>query len=524
MPHAFMMSPGRPGKESILASMLLIAALLLSGVVAWVSIQSARERRSATERSLHDHAEIAAHMLAARTYRELASTATQVIATWRPHRTPVLPPTLICPKGNVHFEAPPQSPLMLGGPPASPSQVRFLTDSLLRNNQGERLLREAHIRLRYVQNPQDLSEGYFIFQRDGVIGVQVCLRDPTMWLRLLQAGPVLPTSITGDLTTDSLLSVAVVAGGQRISAPYESHTSGKFTASALVGADLFGDLAVEVTLKPTLVQRLMARRLPVERTSFILTLLGLSAVLIVVALIHLRREFRLISARSAFIANVSHELRTPLSQILLFTELLSLDRFQTREEQHRAISIIDQEARRLIRLVENVLQFSRAESTRTPLSRVRLDLATHIATTLDLFRPIADAQHCHVLLSVPPGLSCLGDGAAMRQIMLNLLDNAVKYGPPGQVIRITAKAVEEKVRILVEDQGPGIPTSDRERVWEGHYRLPRDAEGPATGTGLGLAVVRTLVRELGGEATVESATGGGARFVIDLPASPQAGA
>ncbi len=107
------------------------------------------------------------------------------------------------------------------------------------------------------------------------------------------------------------------------------------------------------------------------------------------------------------------------------------------------------------------------------------------------------------------------DDDAIRQVVLNLLDNAAKYGPDGQTIRV---AVDRGVRIVVEDEGPGIPARQRERIWRRYARLPRERERAIAGAGIGLAVVRDLVRLHGGRAWCESAEGGGARFVVEVPA------
>jgi signal transduction histidine kinase len=111
------------------------------------------------------------------------------------------------------------------------------------------------------------------------------------------------------------------------------------------------------------------------------------------------------------------------------------------------------------------------------------------------------------------------DEGALRQMLLNLLDNGVKYGPEGQTVTIGSEAVLDRVRVWVQDQGPGVPAGDRERVWDRFWRLERDRGTAVAGTGIGLSVVRELASLHGGRAWVETAPGGGARFVLDLPAA-----
>jgi signal transduction histidine kinase len=109
------------------------------------------------------------------------------------------------------------------------------------------------------------------------------------------------------------------------------------------------------------------------------------------------------------------------------------------------------------------------------------------------------------------------DRDALRQILLNLLDNAVKYGPAGQTITVSSEVVGDRARISVEDQGPGIPHVDRLRVWEPYVRLNRDVESATGGSGIGLSVVRELVTLHGGRTRAEGGPSGGARVVIELP-------
>ena len=111
----------------------------------------------------------------------------------------------------------------------------------------------------------------------------------------------------------------------------------------------------------------------------------------------------------------------------------------------------------------------------------------------------------------------------MRQIVLNLLDNALKFGPPGQTVRLVVERVDDRACIAVEDEGPGIPEVDRGRIWSPYVRLRRERNASQEGSGIGLAVVRELTLLHGGTSSVEESSGGGARFVVELPlAAPTA--
>lgn len=221
--------------------------------------------------------------------------------------------------------------------------------------------------------------------------------------------------------------------------------------------------------------------------------------------------------RAGFTAAVSHELRTPLAQIRLFAETLLLDRIRTPEERRRSLEIIDQEARRLTQLVENTLQFSRAERGAAALDREPQDVARLVRLTVESFAPLAGARQARLTAEVPETLTAAVDEGAFRQILLNLLDNAVKYGPAGQEVRVTLTSESNQVRLAVEDEGPGIPERDRERVWQRFVRLDRDRETPAAGAGIGLSVVRDLVSLHSGRAWIEEGATGGCRFVVSIP-------
>jgi signal transduction histidine kinase len=214
---------------------------------------------------------------------------------------------------------------------------------------------------------------------------------------------------------------------------------------------------------------------------------------------------------------VTHELRTPLAQIRWFAELLHLGKLRTEDERVRSAQIIDQEARRLTYLVENVLNFSGAEKGVTRVSPALTDLDHEIRGALELFAPLARARRSTVVARLEAATAVPLDRGAFRQILLNLLDNAVKYGPAAQTITVGSELAGDRARIWVEDEGPGIPHDDRQRVWEPYVRLNRRAETGTGGSGIGLSVVRELVMLHGGRARAEGAPGGGARFVVELP-------
>ena len=229
----------------------------------------------------------------------------------------------------------------------------------------------------------------------------------------------------------------------------------------------------------------------------------------------IRREQQLVRARSDFVSSVSHELRTPLTQIRMFAETLLLDRVRSPGERQRSLEIIDREARRLTNLVENVLRFSREERGEDRIDTQARDVVPLVRRLLADFEPLV-AGRARLKATVPDRAIARVDEEALHQILLNLLDNAVKYGPDGQEVRLGVSIEGPRVVFSVEDEGPGIPEAERRRVFERYYRLPRDRRSPVAGTGIGLAVVRDLARLHEGEARVEPSLLG-ARLVLEVP-------
>lgn len=232
-----------------------------------------------------------------------------------------------------------------------------------------------------------------------------------------------------------------------------------------------------------------------------------------------RRLEELDRAKSSFVAVASHELRTPLTALQGFSEILAARRLPA-DEVRRLAGIMRGEARRLGRIVNDLLDLSRMERGLAPaLRREPVAVETMIADVADLFRR-GSATH-PIVVGYEAGLPRVdADPDALERILTNLVSNAMKYSPPGRLVRIRARAAAGggSVEIEVEDQGAGIAGDALARIFEPYYRAP-DAEGTARGTGIGLAVVKSLVEAHGGSIRVESTPGVGTRVVFSLPAT-----
>jgi len=331
---------------------------------------------------------------------------------------------------------------------------------------------------------------------------------------------LLPLTPAERIPNDSLLSVVLREGGRTRFLATSQTFEPRYAASIPFEA-VAGITAVAVALNPTLAPRVLIGGVPTSRLPLLVTLLALSALLLTATILLAWRAMELARARSEFVASVSHELRTPLAQVLLFGETLSLGRMTTRREVRRAADIIVGETRRLMQLVDNVLLLGRRDRGDAKRPAEPVSLGPVVRDVIASFTPLAAAADVTVRVGRLEECVVLADRAELRQLLLNLLDNAVKYGPRGQTVLVGLTRIgdgnEGRARIWVEDEGPGIPEPDRQRVWEPFVRLVRDDETEVAGSGIGLAVVHQIVERHGGTARVEAAPGGGACIVIELP-------
>jgi signal transduction histidine kinase len=236
----------------------------------------------------------------------------------------------------------------------------------------------------------------------------------------------------------------------------------------------------------------------------------------VIAVMQIRRESELAEMRADFVANVSHELRTPLAQIRLYLETLRLGRASTAAQRDWSLNHIERESTRLGYLVENVLRFSRVGRVEAPPMTV-VNVADEVTRIATEFRPLAVTRRAEIVVETQdtPPIQLRPD--ALQRIVVNLLDNAVKYGPAGQTVRVKVEMIPGKIRIAVSDEGEGVRESERESIWRAFARGA--GANVAPGSGIGLTIVRDVATQHGGRAWVEVAPNGGALFVVTLPAS-----
>ncbi|MBX6330466.1 MAG: HAMP domain-containing histidine kinase [Gemmatimonadaceae bacterium] len=328
---------------------------------------------------------------------------------------------------------------------------------------------------------------------------------------------VLPPLLTGWAPNDSLLSVLVAdslghilfQSGKQYASPYRSNV---YMDTPL------GHLRIFISVRPSTERAILVGGVPESRVPLLLGIFLGTALLTVLTFLQLRAELDMARQRANFAASVSHELRTPLAQILLFAETVRLGRAPSEERRHHAVDVIIREARRLMRLVENVLHVARAGRGAAPVTLEWFVVRHVVAETVEELAPLAREAGSEIALEpIEAGMLVNADPAAVRQMLLNVLDNAVKYGTKRQTIHVGAHFAAGLVYLWVDDEGPGVAAADRGRIWKPFVRLERVNRPGVTGAGIGLAVVRELVTAQRGRAWVERGTRGGARFIIALP-------
>lgn len=331
----------------------------------------------------------------------------------------------------------------------------------------------------------------------------------------LNLAPVLPRSLTHDDSLDAGIG-AVIRDSLGVLAARGPIDSARFTAVEPLGP-MFGSLEVEVRIAESLAPSLVIGGLPRSRVPLLLGMLALTLLLAGAAAVQVGQERKLVRLREDVVAGASHELRTPLAQIRLFAETLRLGRVRTEEERERALAVIEREARRLEHLVDNLLHTSRAERGGIHLARESLDLAVLTQQIVEEFAPLASKSGVRIDVAAEPGAIVSVDPAAWRQVLMNLLDNAVKYGGRDAVVRVEVTTLSHAVVVLVSDAGPGVAPGDRHKVWQRFWRGQAALQSGTAGSGLGLATVRDLVSLHGGSSVVVEHDGAGATFRLELP-------
>jgi len=227
---------------------------------------------------------------------------------------------------------------------------------------------------------------------------------------------------------------------------------------------------------------------------------------------------RLEEVMSQFVSNISHELRTPITCIKGYVETLLEGALSDPATAKRFLEVIHEETERLNRLIRDLLDLSMMESNRAHLNRLRVDLGVLVNDAVSFMHDYAEKKNIQLTCHAKEGLpEVQGDEDRLEQVLINVIDNAIKYTPQGGKVDVTCVEDDGFVKVAVADTGPGIPPEDLDRVFERFYRVEPDRSTQTGGRGLGLAIARHIVEAHGGAIWAESQIGKGSTFCFTIP-------
>ena len=498
---------------------VLVASVVVASLLAFQAIAAARSRQAVSDAMLRQYAELAAWEFSRDARREIDSALNHALS-----RDAHPEGRAACDCGHVEpIEHQFQFTADGGVEGRSGALAPELVEAIAQHMHGVRPgAMDGGVQLRMLAGS---SQRFIAFRWEphlGAAGGQIGLVAPLAALtavleRTYQRAQLLPQAMQANDRSAIDLSISSPAGQTVFQSPDtqpgpEPHLSDLFTNQPM-------PLRVRAAMTPHFVATLGPEHGGGPNLSLIVGLAVVNALMVAIGLWQLRRERELARLRADFVAGVSHELRTPLAQMRMFSDTLLLDRIRNPDEGRRAVEIIARETRRLSQLVENVLYFHRHHRAPETPPLEPVDLAALVVEVVDNFRPLAAARRVGIAVRRPlEELIVRANADALRQVLLNLLDNAVKFGPAGDSVTVALESVDGTARLSVEDRGAGVPAADRDRIFQPYER---GHTGGAGGAGIGLAVVHRIVADHRGTVAVEDRGGGGARFVVALPLSDE---
>lgn len=279
---------------------------------------------------------------------------------------------------------------------------------------------------------------------------------------------------------------------------------------------LFPNHTLGIRTQESSLQTLIDKR----TTTNLFLLITLNIVLVIAVVLvfrNVKREVQLAQNKADFVSNVSHEIRTPLALISMFAETLEMGRVPSEEKKKEYYSIISKESHRLTGIVNKILNFSQTEANQKKLNAVRLNANEEIQEILKTYDFHLRNHGFEYAFPANEELTIVADPEAFNEVIINLIDNAVKYSAAKKRITISTGTENNFGTVAVKDEGVGISPADQKHIFDKFYRVSSGNLAKSRGTGLGLSLVKQLMEAMGGKVSVKSELGNGSTFVLYFP-------
>lgn len=356
--------------------------------------------------------------------------------------------------------------------------------------------------------------------RELIFGVKTDIKNlEALFKDIWENQKILPRSVAGEKTKDELLAIEILStnGSQIFSS---GNPSGKkISVKGNLGSE-FGILQEKMAISKQAGLNLMNAGIHGESNIILFVLFSLAAGLGIIAFLQFKHETKLIRMKRDFISNISHELRTPVTQIRMFSETLLNGRTRNEEERKKSLQIIERKSKKLSHLISNILDFSEKENRilKTRPEKVKVD--NEVKQVVQEFKPLTESASIDINLELEPTTACINP-SGFKQILSNVLDNAIKYGPEEQQIDIILRKGKNNIILSIADEGPGIPEEQHDKVWEANWRQNDSSSRSETGSGIGLYVVRQYLNQMNGTAEIKNRDNEGIEFEFKFPLNTQ---
>lgn len=306
------------------------------------------------------------------------------------------------------------------------------------------------------------------------------------------------------------------SSNRRVYSTMQNDTASLASSSFSKDFWIFPDFALGIRTQSASLKQIVRDR---TNTNLIL-LVGLDVILIialVLAFRNVKKEVQLAQNKADFVSNVSHEIRTPLALISMFAETLEMGRLKSEEKKQEYYSIISKETHRLTGIVNKILNFSQTEAGKKTLHVEPVNLAAEIQQILKTYDFHLKNKGFEYHVETQPDLLVMADKEALIEMIINLIDNAVKYSSTAKRIEIKEGTAGTFGWIAIKDYGIGISKADQKHVFDKFYRVSSGNLAKSQGTGLGLSLVKQLIEQQNGRISVTSDLGGGSTFTLYFP-------